>query len=396
MSYARFRRDPISEHFVRLVDIIFGFILAQGFVLYKNLIIKPSLSVGSLSLLLVNATVLLSWVGYHRSVNVFPYNATFVSKVRLSFDLLILVVYSYLVFVVEDLSSVLIGLFAVFLLYMATGVIRISEWHDRKASRLRLSIVFAVAYLLAWSVSPAGLLSKWSISYVGEPLLQWVLVLSAIALLILYRWMRGRKGYPPIIPIGIDIDGVLGEQVPPVLVRLQRKGIGAGVTKEYIAKWDFQIGNTTIDKEIEEALLDAEYVREMPVVAGSTTAMRELKDRFHIVVASSRPTEAEAETVKWLKRNFDDCWHEYVNTRRIGKQALGLKVLVDDYPKNAKEFASESGIVLLFSQPWNRDEDDEMKALMRSQKIIKCEDWKAVKNQLELFFRQPELVHDRR
>jgi len=396
LSYARFRRDPISEHFVRLVDIIFGFILAQGFVLYKNLIIKPSLSVGSLSLLLVNATVLLSWVGYHRSVNVFPYNATFVSKVRLSFDLLILVVYSYLVFVVEDLSSVLIGLFAVFLLYMATGVIRISEWHDRKASRLRLSIVFAVAYLLAWSVSPAGLLSKWSISYVGEPLLQWVLVLSAIALLILYRWMRGRKGYPPIIPIGIDIDGVLGEQVPPVLVRLQRKGIGAGVTKEYIAKWDFQIGNTTIDKEIEEALLDAEYVREMPVVAGSTTAMRELKDRFHIVVASSRPTEAEAETVKWLKRNFDDCWHEYVNTRRIGKQALGLKVLVDDYPKNAKEFASESGIVLLFSQPWNRDEDDEMKALMRSQKIIKCEDWKAVKNQLELFFRQPELVHDRR
>jgi 5'(3')-deoxyribonucleotidase len=393
LSYARFRKDPISDYFVRLVDIIFGFILAQGFVLYRARIIEPNLSVNSVSLLLVNATVLLSWVGYHRSVNAFPYNATFVSKVRLTFDLLILVVYSYLVFVVEDLSRVLIGLFAVFFLYVVTGVIRTREWHDRKASRLRLSIIIAVAYFLEWSISADGFLSKWSVPMVGEPVLKWTLVLSALGLMLFYRGMRGRRGYPPIVPIGIDIDGVLGEQVIPALTRLQRRGIGVGVTKEHITKWDSQVDNTTIDKAIEEALLDDEYVREMPVIAGSTTAMEWLRDRFHIVIASSRPVEAEAETVKWLKKNFPRCWHEYVNTRVIGKQTLGLKILVDDYPKNAKQFASESGIVLLFSQPWNRDEDDEMKILMRTKKIIRCDDWKAVTDQLEAFLRQPELVY---
>lgn len=383
MSYGRFRSDPIAQHFVRLVDIIFGVILAQGFVIYRNSIVAPSLSVSNLSLLLVYATVLLSWIGYHRSVNAFPYNATSVSKIRLLFDILILVLYSYLVLAAENISMVLLGLFLVSLLYMVTGLIRILEWKDRKVSRLRLSGLLTVGYLAEWLFSPAGLFSSWSVPLIGEETLSWFLVVLALVLLIAYRWIRGRRGYPPIVPVGIDVDGVLGEQVPPVLARIQqRKNKGIGLTKEDITRWDCPIDDSRIDREIEEALLDPEYVREMAVVSGSTTVMSELQKRFHIVIASSRPVEAETETIAWLKRNFPGSWHEYVNTRQVGKQKLGIKILVDDYPENAKRFASESGTVLLFSQPWNREEDEDMKRLMHAGRVIRCNDWKDVEEQL--------------
>lgn len=368
---------------MRLVDIIFGVILAQGFVIYRNNIIAPGLSVGNASLLLVYATVLLSWVGYHRSVNAFPYNATYWSKVRLLFDILILVLYSYLVFVAENISMVLLGLFLASLLYVVTGLIRILEWKDRKVSKLGLCSLLTAGYLAEWLVSPAGVFSGWSMSLIGEEELSWFLVVLALFLLLVYRGIRGRSGYPPIVPVGIDIDGVLGEQVPLVLTRIQqRKNLGIGLVKGDITKWDCPIDDSRIDREIEEALLDTEYVREMPVVSGSTTVMTELRKRFHIVIASSRPVEADSETIAWLKRNFSGSYHEYVNTRQIGKEKLGIKVLVDDYAENAKRFALESGTVLLFSQPWNREEDEDMKNLMHAGKVIRCNDWKDVKEKL--------------
>ena len=131
MSAPRFQIDSaISTSFVGLVDVIFGVIMAQGFVAYKNNIMAPSVSVGNGSLVLVYATVILSWVGYHKSVMGYPYNKTPWSRIRLSLDILILVLYSYLVFVAVDFAKVLVGLIAVFLLYVVTGIIRIVEWKD--------------------------------------------------------------------------------------------------------------------------------------------------------------------------------------------------------------------------------------------------------------------------
>jgi 5'(3')-deoxyribonucleotidase len=53
-----------------------------------------------------------------------------------------------------------------------------------------------------------------------------------------------------LVPIGIDIDGVLGEQVPHVLDRLHRRGVGIGISKDKITSWNFPIDNTSISKEI--------------------------------------------------------------------------------------------------------------------------------------------------
>ena len=203
----------------------------------------------------------------------------------------------------------------------------------------------------------------------------------AFVMVLGYRSVRGRLGYPTIIPVGIDIDGVLGEQVPPVLERIQsKKGLGKNMTKKDITKWDLPINGTSIDREIEEALLDPEYVREMPVVQGSTSALTDLNKHFHVVITTSRPFETEGETISWLRKHFR--FHEYANARLVGKEAIGLRFLVDDYPKNIVRFAASGGTALLFTQPWNMEEDSEVADLMRAGKVIRCHGWDDVRKRL--------------
>src|SRR6266516_7081546 len=124
MKGVRFWIDPISESFVRLIDIIFGVIMAQGFVIYRARITNPSPSIANGSLLLVYTTIILSWIGYHKSIVGYPYNRSIWSRIRVTADILILVLYAYLVFVAETLQLVLGALVIVFVLYAITGLIR--------------------------------------------------------------------------------------------------------------------------------------------------------------------------------------------------------------------------------------------------------------------------------
>ena len=371
MSAPRFRADPLSEYFVKLVDIIFGLTITQSFLLYKDTIISPELSAANLSLVLVYLTIILSWIGYHKSILHYPYNKSFWSRLRLFFDILILLLYAYLVFIGQDLTKVLIGLVMVFILYAINGGFRILEWSDLKVSKPWLSILFALLFGVQWILSLE----------IKHELFPWILVVFAFLSLIGYRWVRNKLGYPPLYVIGIDVDGVLAEQVDHTLKRLQKEGMARNLTKESVDDWYFAFEGTDISKEIEKALRDPAFVREMPVVQGSTEIMKELYKKYHLVIATSRPKITEEETKEWIGKNYE--FHEFVNTREIGKDKLGLDVLLDDNLDNAESFASSGGYVLLFSQPWNRKQTGKIEEFIRTEKIVRIEDWNEVLESLE-------------
>jgi 5'(3')-deoxyribonucleotidase len=174
--------------------------------------------------------------------------------------------------------------------------------------------------------------------------------------------------------VGVDVDGVLGEQVPPVLDRIKREGKSTDLAKDKIVEWDFRIDDTDISREIEKALLDPSFVTSMPLVEGSVSAMRELYKKYHVVIVTSRPIETEQETRDWLKRNFR--FHEFINTRECGKNDLGLNVLVDDNLDNVRKFASSKCYALLFSQPWNlKVKDKDLEELLREKRVIRVQNW---------------------
>lgn len=373
MSAPRFRIDPLSDTYVRLVDIVFGFTISQGFIRFVSSIQSLDLSTSNLTVLLAFGVVLLSWLGYHQSVSRYPYNKSFWSRLRLTFDLVILVLYAFIVFSTNDVTKVLLGLTLIYSAYVITGVFRIKEWsNDRKVSRPELSLSYGLLF---------GAMTYVSALYSSVTYVPTILVLISILSVLTYRYTRRRLGYPRLVVVGVDLDGVLGDQVSHILGKLQAAGRTATLRKQDISDWNFPLDEGDISQEIETALLDPKFVKEMPVVSGSIDAMARLRNKFHVVVATSRPKETETDTLQWLKRNFK--FHEYVNTRERGKENLGLDVLIDDNLDNVRVFANSSHPAVLFSQPWNQ-KDDSIKDQLKSQKIVRCTGWSEAETRLEL------------
>ncbi|MEM3564666.1 MAG: hypothetical protein QXR19_15650 [Candidatus Jordarchaeaceae archaeon] len=189
--------------------------------------------------------------------------------------------------------------------------------------------------------------------------------------------MRTKLGYPTLKFVGVDIDGVLGEQVEPTLERLRTIGKGKNLKKSDITDWNFAIGDTNIAIEIEKNLLDPTFVENMPVIPNAETAMKKLHEKYHVVVVTSRPPETQKSTEKWLRNHFN--FHELVNTRKVGKNCLGLDILIDDNLDNVKTFAQSGQCAILFSQPWNQNvKDKEFREMIKKGKIIRCRNWNEV------------------
>jgi hypothetical protein len=151
----------VSDRFVQFVDIVFGVVVAQGFVRYADLIMRPSVSCFAFwGLGGVYVVTTLSWVGYHRSMNRYPYETTTRKAwVRMGCDFLIVALYARLLFSIEELrggaqttrlDNYIFGYLAIFLLYLASGVARMWEKNDRSASKSKpiLACVGSYSFLL--------------------------------------------------------------------------------------------------------------------------------------------------------------------------------------------------------------------------------------------------------
>ena len=164
-----------------LVDTIFGVILAEGFVIYQANITNPFLSLQTdFALVVAYATIISSWIGYHRSVSLYPYNPNSWGRIHLSLDIFILVLYAFLIFAAQTVSTFLLGLFLVFFFYTVTGIIRIVECKDRTVSKYKLNAGFALAFLLEWYASLSA----------QKSLISWFLLVFAFILVIAYRWIH--------------------------------------------------------------------------------------------------------------------------------------------------------------------------------------------------------------
>lgn len=370
----RFRAEPLAEYYVRLVDVIFAVTLTQTLVIYRNEIVafSPRLLIETLAL--VYLTVALSWVGYHRSIMKYPYNKSAWSGVRVVLDIFILVVYAFLAFAAKEPPKVIMGLAVVFILYAVDGCTRIAEWCDTKVSKPWLSAIFACLLLWVWRFLHQGRIGPTTA------------VIACGFLVIAFRPIRKSLGYPRLLIVGVDVDGVLGEQIPALLRRLQSgKQIGMGLSKENIAEWAFTFDGTDIAKEMEEALLDETFVSSMAPIEGAAPALKALHKHFHIVIATSRPIVTQKATAEWLRKNFR--FHEVANTRQTGKSVLGLEILIDDNVDNARSFVASGGMALLFDQPWNRSAENEqdLKQFFDDKRLVRCTTWETVVAALEEF-----------
>jgi 5'(3')-deoxyribonucleotidase len=89
---------------------------------------------------------------------------------------------------------------------------------------------------------------------------------------------RARKTSPNA-SIAVDIDGVVGDQVPHVLARAEKE-MGIKMSKQEITEWDTKVGKIPFDKLIAQYLLDPNFVLSMPIVSGAADTLSGLRKRL--------------------------------------------------------------------------------------------------------------------
>jgi 5'(3')-deoxyribonucleotidase len=178
------------------------------------------------------------------------------------------------------------------------------------------------------------------------------------------------------LKIGVDIDGVLADQVAAVLKEIE-KDYGRSYSKSEINKAHWSFDGIEIWTEISRLLCDPEYVLRVPVLEGAKKAVKQLCTPEHelLVVTARRPHTEEA-TRRWLKAHFP-CLTQYHHARTGTKHNIPCDVLIDDLDLNIVEFVKSNpnrrGI--LFLHPWSLN-DTEIKDY--SDRVFFCPEWHSV------------------
>ena len=161
-----------------------------------------------------------------------------------------------------------------------------------------------------------------------------------------------------MITVAVDLDGVIVEQVIPVLEKLNNEK-GLSLNKSDITDWEYQFLETDIKTEIERAERERVFVSNMPPTLGAVRALQVLSSakNLNVVVATSREVLTDPWNREWLSKNQVP-YGKYINTRSDGKTLPGVDILIDDYIGNIEQFIRKGAAnrqAILFAQPWNQD-----------------------------------------
>lgn len=354
---------------MRLVQIIFGFVLAQSLGRYDGVVLDPFARehrLQAVALAGIYFTTVLSWIDWHLTMSLRPYNFNpkagkrLSEELRLFSDLFVVSSYAFLLLSVAeigtarsgDVSRYLVGYVLVYLGYLASGLLRRLAYGP-VASSVGSIMVFLMLSTGAAAAYEMGAERGW---------LNWTAVIFPIVLMITYRMTRRllrtkrqmlkSKG----LRIGVDVDGVLANQIVGILPRVKRR-LGIQLDYEDITDWRLPLGESDIAKEIISAMMDTDYIMSMPAHPGARQVMDKLYARHTLKVLTARPPEAEQWTEAWLDKHALN--HDGVNSVREKEKSLyATDVLVDDYIGNIEEYlASTNGTAILVDQPWNRNRE---------------------------------------
>ncbi len=372
----------ISNQLVRLVQIIFGFVIAQSFNRYDNVIIHP-LSKGNylatLALGVVYLTTILSWIDWHTTMVLRPYsfnpNGRFrlTEQMRLFADLFVVSAYAYLLLTVRDfvgtpdayIGRFLLGFPIVFGGYIISGALRCIPY-GRLASNLLWILVFGGAFTVlytGYALLFNGLNSWRSGILVSSPArFNLLFVILSLVLMVSYRLFRRFSRNRRIrakeagLRLGIDVDGVLANQIDSLLPRIRRR-LGIELKYEDVTHWRLPLGATDVAAEIVSAMEDPRYILDMPVHDGARDVVNQLYRDNRIQVITARPSEVTGWTNQWLE-NHGFSVDGMVSVREKAKSFHATDVLIDDYLDNIIEYLENTnGYAILVDQPWNRERD---------------------------------------
>lgn len=391
------RAGRLPHHFVSFVEIFFAVVLGGSILELHTFLFPPNLASPSFwALITVYFTAGTSWIGWHKSTRRYPYSDSRIGYVRSVLDALIVGTYAALLFFGSraDKSFVslaennslcwyLWGFVVVFVLYLVSGLGRRADYPLTEPSKVSqtlkillhglVMLVGATVYTVFYTVLPDVLFQL-------PTEVLWVFLLLPFAAMFSFRLLREWRGlrWRGRTTLAVDMDGVLVEQVVPVLEKLNQE-MGLNLQKSDITHWEYPFEGTNIKIEIERAEQSEEFVRQMPLMKGAVEAMQALIRKFDVIIATSREARTNSWSLDWLDKHGIP-HKRLVNTCLQGKSLPDADLLIDDYIGNIEEFirdGPERRQAILFAQPWNEDRR-KISDLVASGRVKIANDWQSI------------------
>lgn len=156
--------SELSDKIVRLIQVFFGVILAQGILRNDELLtspFSPQNLVATLAFASLYFTTVRSWIDWHLTMTKYPYDVRLHSPhrstemLRIWADLGFVITYAYLLFTAEaligspsaDLLPHLFGYAVLFALYLTSGLLR-RRHYGNAAGQIRAISIFGSLYML--------------------------------------------------------------------------------------------------------------------------------------------------------------------------------------------------------------------------------------------------------
>lgn len=191
----------ISDRFVDLIDIVFGVVVATNIATFFKdnpltsfPVFSEIFSVKNGSFFVAYSAIILSWVGYHQMMEYNPYKPKIYGSIRFGIDLIIVFIYTVLIYSITNFTLFLLVFPIIYILYLLGGVVRKKEYNKKvnwSKGSLILTIVFSINFII-WFICDVFL--NFTTTLNPEPV-QWMLIISTLWHLFYYRWERSRAGF---------------------------------------------------------------------------------------------------------------------------------------------------------------------------------------------------------
>jgi len=171
--------------------------------------------------------------------------------------------------------------------------------------------------------------------------------------------------------IGVDLDDVLADFVP-VFLTFHNKKHNKSVEKKDVFDYSLQkIFNYTrneVLESLEEFYKSVDFTKIIPVEF-SVDGVETLRRKHELYVITSRLDIVKKESERWIDFYFPDIFSDIVfsgdylgNYKRKAEicKDLGVDVMIEDSLRYSMTCAQNCKNVLLFDQPWNQCNDEEL------------------------------------
>lgn len=181
-------QKKISDRLVDLIDIVFAVVVGTSIAaifadnsLQKYPALSEVITLQNLSLIVAYIAVVLSWVGYHRMIELNPYTLNKWGYIRFGIDVIIVFMYTILIYSRENFSIFLSIFPVIFLLYACGGIVRRREYG--RVSWPKGSLMYTALFFVNWII------------YFAWDSLSWIIWFVTLVYLFTYRWQREKKGF---------------------------------------------------------------------------------------------------------------------------------------------------------------------------------------------------------